>query len=44
MKRSRMLVRFTACAAIVAMGGAIGARQVPLQQDARPSDPLSVQP
>ena len=33
MKRSRMLVRLTACAAIVSMGGAIGARQVPLQQD-----------
>ena len=44
MKRSRMLVRFTACAAIVSMGGAIGARQVPLQQDPQAIDRLCVQP
>ena len=39
MKRSRRLVRSTAGAAIVLMGGAIGARQVPQQQDRQPPAP-----
>ena len=45
MKRSRMLVRSTAGAAIVLMGGTISTRQVPLQPDRHAArNPPSVPP